>query len=65
VLLAVIGQWDAVDVLHDEVRPAIGGGAAVEQARYVRVRQPGQYLPLIPEWEDGNRFTVAEAEPGR
>ena len=30
---AVIGDWLAGDVLHDEVRPAVGGRPAFEQAR--------------------------------
>jgi hypothetical protein len=39
----------AVDVFHDEVGMAAGGGATVEQPRDVRVRQTREDLPLARE----------------
>ncbi len=38
-----------VDVLHGEVRPPVGGDAAVEEARDVGVLQPRENLPLAEE----------------
>ena len=47
-LLAVRGDRDALDVLHDEVGHAVLR-AAVEQPRDVRVLEPGEDLPLETE----------------
>ena len=46
VLVAVLGDRDALDQLHDEVRPARVGGACVEHPGDVRVVHHGQGLPL-------------------
>ena len=43
------GQRLAVDVLHHEERTPVVGDATVEQARDVRMHQPGQYLALVPQ----------------
>ena len=46
VLVAVAGDGHALDEIHDEVRPATAGGAAVQHAGDVRVVHQGQRLPL-------------------
>ena len=46
VLVAVRGDRHALDQFHDEVRPAVGGGAGVEHPGDVRVVHQGQGLPL-------------------
>ena len=46
VLVAELGDRDALDQLHDEVRAARVGGARVEDAGDVRVVHQGQRLPL-------------------
>ena len=39
-------------VLHDEVRPAVGGGAAVVEAGDVGMDQPGEDAPFVEEAPD-------------
>ncbi len=46
VLVAELGDRDALDQLHDEVRSARVGGTRVEDASDVRVVHHGQRLPL-------------------
>ena len=46
VLVAVVGERDALDQLHDEERPAAVGGAGVEDPGDVRVVHQRQGLPL-------------------
>ena len=50
---AVLGrstvEGHALDVLHDQVGPAVVGGAAVEEARDAGVVEGGQDLPLGAE----------------
>ena len=46
---AVLEQVPAFDVLHREVRKAVGRRAAVEQPGDVRVVEPGEDLPLCPK----------------
>ena len=48
-LRAVPIDRHAVDVLHHEIGPTLGGRAAVEQPRDVGVLQPGEKLPLAME----------------
>ena len=45
-LVAVLGDRDALDQLHDEVGPALSGGAGVEHLGDVRMVHHGQRLPL-------------------
>ena len=47
--VAVAVDRHALHVLHDQVRQAVVGRAAVEQAGDVRVLEPGQDLALGPE----------------
>ena len=44
--VAELGDGDALDQLHDEVRPAAVGAAGVEHPGDVRVLHEGQRLPL-------------------
>src|SRR5262249_56681285 len=37
----------AFDVLHQQIRPAVGGGAAVEQSCDVRVVEAREYLAFV------------------
>ncbi len=46
VLIAVVGDGDAADQLHHEVRPAALGRAGVEHAGDVGMVHQGQRLPL-------------------
>ena len=46
VLVAVAGDRHPLDEIHDEVRPATAGGAAVQHAGDVGVVHQGQRLPL-------------------
>ena len=46
VLVAELGDGDAADQLHDEVGPAAGGLAAIEDLGDVRMVHQGQRLPL-------------------
>src|SRR5262249_34619667 len=48
-LFAGLRDRDAVDVLHHEVRHTAFGGAAVEEARDVRVPKRGEDLPFVAE----------------
>ncbi len=48
-IVAVRGQRLTVDVLHDQIGQAIGGRAAVEQSRDIRVLEIGENLTLGPE----------------
>ncbi len=45
-LLAILVDGRALHVLHDQIRQAVGGGAAIDQTRDIRVFQVGQYLAL-------------------
>ena len=56
------GDGDAVDVLHDEVRLAVGGDAAVEQGGDVPVVEVGEDLAFVAEAADGEVALVAAAE---
>ena len=49
VFAAVVVDRRSFDVLHDQVRNAAGGRAAVEQAGDVGMLERGQNLPLLPE----------------
>ena len=56
VLVAVVGERDALDQLHDEERPAAVGGAGVEHLGDVRVVHQRQGLPLgLEPGQDGPR----------
>ena len=46
VVVAVLGDGHAVDQFHDEVRPAVLGGAAIEDAGDVDMVHEGQRLAL-------------------
>ena len=48
-LVAIVVDRQPLDVLHDEVRQAVLGRVAVEQARDVRVIEAGEDLPLVAE----------------
>ena len=50
--IGVVDQRRAVDILHHQVGPSVGGGAAVEQPRDVRVVESGEDLPLGAEAAD-------------
>jgi hypothetical protein len=39
----------AFDIIHDEVRKAVFGGAAIQECGYIRVVEVGQNLPLMAE----------------
>ena len=55
-VVAILGEGDALDVLHDEERPAALGRAAVEHLGDVRVVHQGQGLPLrLEPRQDGPR----------
>ena len=56
VLVAVLGERDALDQLHDEERPAVVGRAGVEDPGDVGVVHQGQGLPLrLEPGQDGPR----------
>ena len=56
VLVAVVGERDALDQLHDEERPAAVGGAGVEDLGDVGVVHQRQGLPLgLEPGQDGPR----------
>ncbi len=58
-LVAVAIDRRALDVFHDEVWQAVGGRAAVEQPRDVRMFQPCQDLALGPELPHALRIEQA------
>jgi hypothetical protein len=45
----VLRDWRTLDVLHDEVRPALGRGGGVEDPRNIRVVHDRQRLALVGE----------------
>ncbi len=47
--LGILAERHPFHVFHDEVGEAVGGGAAIEQARDVRMVEPGEDLPLGAE----------------
>lgn len=49
VVLAVVGEAEAVDVFHDDVGVAVGGVAAVEEAGDVGVLEAGEGLAFAEE----------------
>ncbi len=49
ILGAVLRDGSALDQLHDEVGSALVGDSAIQQAGDVRVREPGEELPLGEE----------------
>ena len=54
-------QQHAADVLHDQVRLALVGGAAVEQARDVRMHEAGQQLAFAAQaFQSGGRGEAAD-----
>ena len=48
-LIAVVGNGRAVDVFHDEVRPALRGNTSLQDARNVRIVHQGERLSLCIE----------------
>src|SRR5439155_12147588 len=52
VLIAEVRDFDAVNQLHDKVRPAGFGGPGVEDSRDVRMVHERQRLPLRVESRD-------------
>ena len=52
----------AVDVLHHEVRQSLGRGAAVEEARDMRMVQGREHLPLVTEAADDQVRVHAAAD---
>ena len=58
---AVLGDRLALDVLHREVRQAVLGDAAVEQARDARVVERREDLPLLAEPADHPGVQVGAA----
>src|ERR1035441_7332326 len=57
VLVAVVGNPDALDQFHDEVGPAVVGRPGIEDLGDVRMVHEGQGLPLGLEAGD-NRYGV-------
>ena len=55
------GDRLAVDKLHDQKRPAIGGRTAINQARNIRMVERGEYLPLRLEALDQARLIPTAA----
>src|SRR5688572_27560550 len=49
VLVAILVDRQALDVLHDEIRQAVLSGVAIEQACDVRMIETGEDLPLVAE----------------
>jgi hypothetical protein len=47
--VAVLRDGQTLDVLHDEVRPPLAGGAGIEDPRDIGVIHHRQRLPLISE----------------
>jgi len=63
VVVAVFVDGDALDVLHDEVREAFGGGSTVEEEGDVGVIEVGEDLTFAAEaFEDLGVFAIAEDE---
>ena len=60
-VVAVLGDRDALDQLHDEVRPAVGGRPGVEHLGDVRVVHQGQGLPL--GLEPGQHLPASPSRP--
>ena len=61
--VAVIEERRADDVLEDEVGETVGCGPAVQEARDIRVLQPGEDLPLAAEAPDGLQFAGDGPQP--
>src|SRR5215217_2562193 len=47
--VAILIDWQPFDVLHYEIRQAVLGCAAVEEARDIRMIEAGEYLSLVTE----------------